>query len=99
MGSDLRPRPADAGPPRFLVYAMRDPIGANLDRVQIVKGWIDDSGQTQERVYDVAWSDDRVPDASGVLPDVGSTVDLTVPTWTNTIGAVELGTVWEEPRF
>lgn len=99
MGSDLRPRPADAGAPRFLVYAMRDPVGANLDRVQIVKGWVDANGQTQERVYDVAWSDGRVPDASGLLPDVGSTVDLSVPTWSNTIGAVELGTVWQDPEF
>ncbi len=99
MGSDLRARPAEAGAPRFIVYAIRDPIGANLDRVQIVKGWIDAGGQTLERVYDVAWSDGRMPDASGQLPDVGSTVDLSVPTWTNTIGAVELGTVWEDPDF
>jgi hypothetical protein len=99
MGADLRARPDGAGAPQFIVYAMRDPMGANLDRVQIVKGWVDADGQTQERVYDVAWSDARVPDAAGILPDVGSTVDLTVPTWTNTIGAVELGTVWEDPDF
>jgi hypothetical protein len=99
MGSDLWARPEGADAPRFIVYGMRDPDGANLDRVQIIKGWVDASGQTQEKVFDVAWSDGRVPGSDGVLPPVGSTVDLTVPTWTNTIGAVELGTVWEDPEF
>jgi len=96
MGSDL---PAGDKAPSFLVYALRDPIGANLDRVQIVKGWIDAEGNPQERVYDVAWSDGRVPGADGKLPPVGSTVDLSIPTWTNTIGAAELGAVWADPDF
>jgi hypothetical protein len=96
MGGDL---PAGDGAPSFLVYALRDPIGANLDRVQIVKGWIDAEGNPQERVYDVAWSDGRVPGADGKLPPVGSTVDLSIPSWTNTIGASELGTVWTDPDF
>jgi hypothetical protein len=96
MGSDL---PPGEGAPSFLVYALRDPIGANLDRVQIIKGWIDAEGTPQERVYDVAWSDDRVPGADGKLPLVGSTVDLSIPSWTNTIGASELGAVWTDPDF
>lgn len=96
MGADLRP---GEGAPAFLVYALRDPIGANLDRVQIVKGWLDDTGEQQERVYDVAWSDGRKPGANGELPAVGNTVDLAIPSWTNTIGASELGSVWKDPDF
>jgi hypothetical protein len=96
MGGDLS---KGEGAPSFLVYAMRDPMGANLDRVQIIKGWIDAAGAPQEKVYDVAWSDERVPGADGKLPAVGNTVDLTIPSWTNTIGASELGTVWKDPDF
>jgi hypothetical protein len=96
MGADLLP---GDGAPSFLVYALRDPIGANLDRIQIVKGWLDENGEQQEKVYDVAWSDDRAPDADGKLPAVGNTVDLSIPSWTNTIGAPELGTVWADPDF
>jgi hypothetical protein len=96
MGADLS---AGEGAPSFLVYAMRDPMGANLDRVQIIKGWIDAAGLPQEKVYDVAWSDERVPGADGKLPAVGNTVDLTIPSWTNTIGASELGAVWIDPDF
>ncbi len=96
MGADL---PAGEGAPSFLVYALRDPIGANLDRVQIVKGWIDAAGQPQEKVHDVAWSDERAPGPDGKLPAVGSTVDLSIPSWTNTIGAAELGAVWTDPDF
>lgn len=82
-----------------MVYALRDPIGANLDRVQIVKGWIDADGETREKVYDVAWSGDRQPDANGKLPAVGNTVDVENANWTNTIGASELATVWADPDF
>ena len=96
MGSDL---PAGNGAPSFLVYALRDPMGANLDRVQIVKGWLDADGEPQEQVYDVAWSDAREPGADGKLTPVGDTVDLSVPSWTNTIGASELGAVWRDPDF
>ena len=99
MGADL-PAPAKgAKAPTFLVYALRDPVGANLDRIQIVKGWLDADGNPQEKVYDVAWSDNRRPDAKGKLPPVGDTVDLSIPSWTNTIGAAELGTVWTDPDF
>ena len=99
MGADLRPAADGATAPSFLVYALRDPMGANLDRVQIVKGWIDANGDPREKVYDVAWSDQRQPGADGKLPPVGDTVDLSVPSWTNTIGASELGGVWTDPEF
>jgi Protein of unknown function (DUF3604) len=99
MGGDLRAMPDDATAPSFMVYALRDPIGANLDRMQVVKGWLDADGVTQERVYDVAWSDNRVPDANGKLPPVGNTVDVANANWLNTIGASELATVWTDPEF
>lgn len=99
MGADLMPDVADVGTPSFLVYALRDPMGANLDRVQIVKGWVGADGAIGEKVYDVAWSDNRTPGADGKLPPVGDTVDLSVPGWTNTIGASELGGVWTDPEF
>ena len=85
MGGDLTQAPAGKSP-TFLVAAMKDPIGANLDRIQVVKGWLDSSGDTQEKVYDVVWSGDRTPGADGKLPAVGNTVDATTATWTNTIG-------------
>lgn len=96
MGSDL---PAGDGAPSFLVYALRDAMGANLDRVQIIKLWLGADGSQNEKVYDVSWSDERVPGSDGELPPVGNTVDLSVPTWTNTIGASELGGVWQDPDF
>jgi hypothetical protein len=98
MGGDLRPSKGK-GAPAFMVYALRDPIGANLDRIQIVKGWLDAQGKTHEKVYDVAWSGDRKPDAKGKLPPVGNTVDVKHANWTNTIGNSELGTVWTDPDF
>ncbi|MFT7594133.1 MAG: hypothetical protein ACI8R4_001451, partial [Paracoccaceae bacterium] len=98
MGGDLV-APPEGKSPNFLVAALRDPIGANLDRVQIVKGWVDGDGATHEKVYDVAWSDGRVAGADGKLPAVGNTVDVASATWTNTIGAPELITVWSDPDF
>lgn len=97
MGGDLRP--ATSGAPTFMTYALRDPIGANLDRLQIVKGWMDADGNLNEKVYDVAWSDARQPDDSGKLPPVGNTVDLEAANYTNTIGSSELGTIWTDPDF
>jgi len=99
MGSDLRVMPESAKAPSFMVYALRDPIGANLDRIQIVKGWLDADGATQEKVYDVAWSGDREPGADGKLPAVGNTVDVAHANWKNTIGDSELATVWTDPDF
>jgi hypothetical protein len=98
MGGDLRAAPAGKSP-TFLVGAMKDPMSGNLDRVQIVKGWIDARGTRQERVYDVAWSGGRQRGADGKLPPVGNTVDVANATWTNTIGASELITVWTDPDF
>jgi hypothetical protein len=99
MGADLKAAAAGAQAPRFLVYAQRDPMGANLDRVQVIKGWLDAGGNPREKVYDVAWSGERKPGANGKLPPVGDTVDLAIPSWTNTIGAAELGAVWTDPDF
>ena len=98
MGGDLTDAPQGKAP-TFLVAALKDPIGANLDRYQIVKGWLDAKGETHEQVYDVAWSGDRKADAKGKIPDVGNTVDVPNATWTNTIGAPELVAVWKDPSF
>ena len=98
MGGELTPAAAGKSP-AFLVAALRDPIGANLDRIQVVKGWLDAKGQVQEKVHDVAWSGGRKPGADGKLPPVGNTVDVANATWTNTIGAPELIAVWRDPEF
>jgi hypothetical protein len=99
MGGDLRSAPAGKAP-SFLVAALKDPIGGNLDRIQIVKGWLDAQGERHEKVYDVVWGGDREPDPeTGKLPAVGNTVDVANATWTNTIGAGELITVWTDPDF
>jgi hypothetical protein len=84
----------------WVIEAQRDPVGANLDRIQIIKGWLDAEGDPQERIYDVAVSDGRKIAADGrCMTPVGDTVDLSIPSWTNTIGASELGTVWTDPDF
>ena len=98
MGGTLRSSPSGASP-KFLVAAMKDPMSGNLDRIQIVKGWRDASGELHEMVYDVAWSGDRRPGSDGKLPPVGNTVDVANATWTNSIGSPELITVWEDPDF
>jgi len=98
MGGDLHTAPIGKKP-TFLVAAMKDPFSGNLDRIQIVKGWLDQAGRTQEKVYDVVWSGDRKPDAGGKLPPVGNTVNLEKAIWSNTIGAPELIQVWTDPDF
>ncbi len=98
MGGELEAAPKGKSP-SFLVAALRDPIGANLDRIQIVKGWMDAKGKLHEKVFDVAWSGERKPDGNGKLPSVGSTVDVANATFTNTIGAPELISVWQDPDF
>jgi hypothetical protein len=98
MGGDLSNAPRGRAP-SFLIHAVKDPISGNLDRVQVVKGWLDSAGQTHERIFDVVSSGNRKPDASGKLPVVGNTVDLQVPSYTNTIGAAQLATVWTDPDF
>jgi Protein of unknown function (DUF3604) len=97
MGGDLPPVKGKA--PSFMVWAVKDPTAGNLDRIQIVKGWTK-SGQSFEKIFDVAWAGDRKPDKwTGVVPPIGSTVDVEKGTYTNTIGAVELKTVWTDPEF
>jgi hypothetical protein len=100
MGGDLSAAP-EGKAPSFLVAALKDQIGANLDRIQIIKGWVDAEGQTQEKVHDVVWGDagTRQPGADGKLPPVGNTVNVAEALWTNTIGDPELITVWTDPEF
>jgi len=98
MGGDLQKPPAGQAP-RFLVAAARDALSGNLDRIQIVKGWLDAKGETHERVYDVVWAGTRKPGRDGKLPPVGNTVDVANASWSNTIGAAELSAVWTDPEF
>ena len=98
MGADL-PSAADGKNPRFLVRALRDPDGANLDRVQIIKGWLGADGKTQEQVYDIVWSGDRQIGSDGKLPSVGNTVNVEEASWTNDIGQAILAGYWEDPDF
>jgi hypothetical protein len=98
MGGDLSVAPSGRSP-TFLVAALKDAIGANLDRIQIVKGWRTSNGELEEQVYDVAWSDSREPGADGKVPPVGNTVDIANATWRNSIGDTELITVWTDPDF
>lgn len=96
MGGDLGPTGAS---PTFTVQAMRDPEGANLDRVQIIKGWVDEDGQLQEKIIDVVWSDKRIAGLNGKLPAVGNTVNLKTAKFTNDIGAPSLTGSWTDKEF
>ncbi len=100
MGGDLPPMPQGKGTaPTFVVWAVKDPTSANLDRIQVIKGW-SQNGQSFERIFDVTWSGDRKPDKwSGRIPAIQSTVDLEKATYTNDVGSVELKTVWTDPEF
>ena len=97
MGGDLAQAPNDA-PVSLLIHAVKDPVRANLDRVQVIKGWLDADGETHERVYDVAWAGERTA-ANGKVPSIGNTVDVARATYENTIGSAELSTVWVDPDF
>jgi hypothetical protein len=97
MGGDLKPGAGKA--PTFLVMALKDPKSGNLDRIQIVKGWLDAAGKQQQKIYDVAWSGDRKIGADGKVPAVGNTVDLKTATYTDAIGAAQLATGWTDPDF
>jgi hypothetical protein len=99
MGGELFAAP-DGKSPSFLIAALKDPIGANLDRIQVVKGWLDSSGELHERIFDVAVSGGREINAEGrCTTPVGNTVDVSTASWTNTIGATEMITVWKDPDF
>jgi len=96
MGGELA---AQKTSPSFVVQAMKDPVDANLDRIQIVKGWVDETGLAQEKVYDVAWSDERQLDENGKLPAVENTVDIKTAMYENSVGAAQLATLWRDPDF
>jgi hypothetical protein len=98
MGRDLAAAPGGRAP-SFLVHASKDERSGNLDRMQMVKGWVDQSGATHEKIYDIAWSGNRRVGADGKLSAVGNTVDAATATFRNDIGAVELATVWKDPDF
>lgn len=99
MGGDLPVRPTASESPAFLIAAMKDPDGANLDRVQVVKGWIDAEGVTHERVFDVLWSGSREIGADGKLRAVGTTVDVKDGSYSNSIGTPVLSGEWRDPAF
>ena len=99
MGGDLT-RAAKGKSPNFLILAAKDPDGANLDRIQVIKGWLDRKGALHEKIYDVAWSGNRSPDpTTGVLPPVGNTVDAATASYSNSIGTAQLSTYWQDPDF
>ena len=96
MGGELA---SLASAPTLVVLADKDPVGANLDRIQVVKGWLDASGAEQEKIYNVAWSDERTLDASGKLPPVGNSVDTRTGHYDNSIGEPQLTASWQDPDF
>jgi hypothetical protein len=99
MGGELPSPAADGKAPVFMLAALKEPDGANLDRIQVVKGWVDRWGEPREQIYDVAWGGERGPDAAGRLAAVGNTVDLSTASYSNSIGAAELAVVWADPDF
>ncbi|MEO2184572.1 MAG: DUF3604 domain-containing protein, partial [bacterium] len=99
MGSELKPTSGSKSP-GFYLMAWKDPSGANLDRAQIVKGWVDDAGVSQEKVFDVAVADQRIANTvTAKFPDVGNTVDVSKPSYTNTIGGTSILAFWKDPEF
>jgi hypothetical protein len=99
MGGELPAKPGQAKAPRFLVWALKDPNAANLDRAQVVKVWLGKDGKYAEKVFDIALSNGRKPDANGKVKPVGNTVDVKTASYQNTIGATEFSTVWQDPEF
>jgi hypothetical protein len=97
MGGTLPTKTAET--PQFAVWAIRDPESGNLDRVQVVKGWVDKNGVSHEKVFNVAWSGNRQLDAKGNLPPVGNTVDVANASYTNSIGSDQLAVVWQDSEF
>lgn len=99
MGGNMGQQPSRQRAPRFMVMASKDALGANLDRIQVVKAWVSAEGELMDKVFDVVWSDERQPGTDGKLPGVGNTVDLATATYRNSIGAAQLSTLWEDPEF
>jgi hypothetical protein len=99
MGGELTGTATAPGGIRLLISAQKDPKGGNLDRVQVIKGWLDAQGNSLEKIFDVAWSGERLPLPDGSLPPVGNTTDEAAASYTNSIGAAQLATVWEDPEF
>jgi hypothetical protein len=100
MGGDLPLAPDGGLAPEFIAVAQRDPLGANLDRIQMIKGWVDADGISHEAIFDLAWSDDRgIEEDTRKLAPVGSTVDPQTATYTNDIGAAQLTAQWRDPHF
>ena len=97
MGGDLSN--ASGRAPSFLVAALKDPVDGNLDRIQVIKGWVDAGGMPQEKIYNVAWSDNRKMKRDGSLPPVGNTVDVSNGNYENTIGDPMLAAAWTDPDF
>ncbi len=95
---DLPARPEGTSP-SFALWAIRDPLSGNLDRLQIIKGWIAPDGRSREKIFNVAWSGERTLDATGELPAVGNTVDVANASYSNDIGAEQLSVVWTDPEF
>jgi hypothetical protein len=99
MGGNLTRNPNPSGAPKLMIRAFKDPKDANLDRIQVVKGWIDSSGLQRERVFNAAWSGERELDSQGKLSAVGNTVDTATASYDNSIGAAELSVLWSDPEF
>jgi hypothetical protein len=98
MGAELAQAPQGAAP-RFMIMAARGALDHNLDRIQVVKSWLDSDGEPQEKIFDAAWSGERSLDARGKLPPVGNSADIRTGKTTNSIGAQQLATVWQDPEF
>jgi hypothetical protein len=98
MGADL-PENKEGKAPEFMIWALKGPNSGNLDRVQIIKGWIDENGEAQEKIINVVWAGDRQLDENGKLPSVGNSVSIPEASYTNSIGSAELKTVWIDPDF
>lgn len=100
MGGDLQGAPGGKAP-SFMIAASKDPYGGNLDRVQVIKGWLDAQGKARSKIYNAVWGDAEIrePMAAGILPSVGNTADLEAPGWDDSIGDPELQTLWTDPDF
>ena len=99
MGATLPPMTSSSAAPALRIVAMKDPSGANLDRIQVIKGWLNADGSSAEAIFDVAWSDGRTQDASGQVEPIGHSVDITLATYDNGIGSPHLQALWRDPQF